>query len=157
MTNENKLEKIEEKVLVVEDNFSNAMSALIGLNNYKDIKNIEVVGVYDLAKEKLDTYQPTVALVDMNFKRTENSKPEYLGIEFGKELKKREIPYLYVTGISEKYSHGHEIHEIIIGIEVKKENDEGDLETLVKFDKFEKDEEVWQKAYDKLNEVYRRK
>ena len=142
-----------EKVLVVEDNFVNMICAVSGLGEYKDITDVECVGLYDLAMEKLDQYKPTCLLVDMNFPRTEGSGTEYLGREFGKELKRRGIPYLYVTGISEEYGHGH---TRIIATEVMCENDEGNLETLLRFDTSEKDQEVWQGAYDKMNELYGR-
>lgn len=39
--------------------------------------------------------------------------------------------------------------------EIKRNNHEG-LETLMSFDKVEKDSEIWQAAYDKLNELYGR-
>ena len=137
----------QEKILVVEDNFTNAICAITGLNEYKNIDDVLVTGDYGLTMEKIGEYKPTAALVDMNF-------PGYSGEglpgqDIGKELKKRGIPYLYVTGVSHPDDHHHNI----IAVEVKRDNEDG-VETLLQFDKVEKDQEIWQVAYDKLNEVY---
>lgn len=138
----------QEKILVVEDNFINAICAITGLSEYKNIDDVLTTGNYGLTMENLDEYKPTAALVDLNFPGY--SGKELPGQAIGKELKKRGIPYLYVTGVSEEYGHGH---TNIVAIEVKRDKDEG-LETLLRFDKVEKDPEIWQTAYDKLNELY---
>ena len=140
----------QEKILVVEDNFVNAICAITGLSEYKAIDDVLTTGNYDITMEKLDEYNPTAALVDLNFPGY--SGKELPGEAIGKELKKRGIPHLYVTGVSEEYGHGH---SRILAIEVKRDTANG-LETLLKFDKVEKDSEIWQAAYDKLNELYDR-
>ncbi|MEA3514864.1 MAG: hypothetical protein U9R34_05275 [Nanoarchaeota archaeon] len=138
----------QEKILVVEDNFINAICAITGLSEYKNIDDVLTTGNYGLTMENLDEYKPTAALVDLNFPGY--SGKELPGQAIGKELKKRGIPYLYVTGVSEEYGHDH---TNIVAIEVKCDKCEG-LETLLQFDKVEKDPEIWQAAYDKLNELY---
>ena len=140
----------QEKILVVEDIFINAICAITGLSEYKKIDDVLTTSNYDITMEKLEEYKPTAALVDLNFPGY--SGKELPGQAIGKELKKRGIPYLYVTGVSEEYGHGH---SSIVAIEVKRDKDEG-LETLMTFDKVEKDPEIWQAAYDKLNELYDR-
>jgi len=139
----------QEKILVVEDNFTNAICAISGLDKYKNIDDVLTTGNYDITMEKIDEYKPTAALVDLNFPGY--SGKELPGQAIGKELKRRGIPYLYVTGVSPQDNHHHNI----IAIEVKRDKDDG-LETLLSFDKVEKDQEIWQAAYDKLNNIYGR-
>ena len=138
-----------EKILVVEDNFLNAICAVTAFDKYGYIEDVLTTGDYSITMEKLDEYRPTAALVDLNFPGY--SGKELPGQAIGKELKKRGIPYLYVTGISHPDDHHHNITVI----EVKHDTANG-LETVLRFDKVEKDQEVWQAAYDKLNELYGR-
>ena len=139
----------QEKILVVEDNIINVICALRGLNKYNGIDDVLVTGSYDLTMGQIDKYKPTSALVGLNF--PDYSGKELPGESIGKELNKRGIPYLYVTGVSHPDYHPHNI----IAIEVKHDNGEG-LETLLRFDKLAKNPEIWQAAYDKLNELYDR-
>ena len=139
-----------EKTLVVENNIINVICALRGLNKYNGIDDVLITGSYDLTMGQIDKYNPTAALVDLHLPGY--SGKELPGQAIGKELKKRGIPYLYVTGVSEEYGHGH---TSIVAIEIKHDNG-NELETLLRFDKLAKDPKIWQAAYDKLNEFYGR-
>ena len=139
----------QEKTLVVENNIINVICALRGLKKYNGISDVLITGSYDLTMGQIDKYNPTAALVDLHLPGY--SGKELPGQAIGRELKKRGIPYLYVTGVSHPDDHHHNI----IAIEIKHDNGNG-LETVLRFDKLAKDPTIWQAAYDKLNELYGR-
>ncbi len=122
--------------MVVEDTFCYAIAALGAFDNSET--DVIVVGNLKDALLKIDEYQPTIALLDVNIKGGK-------GTQVGAVLKKRGIPYIYVTGLDAVNSTGH-LMGGIIAVAIKKEvNDK--LVAVKTMKKQTKDSEVWQEAY----------
>ncbi|MCU0678831.1 MAG: response regulator [Planctomycetes bacterium] len=127
---------MKERILVVEDMLENALSALIALGRYDGVEDAVVAGSLSHALKIVNEFKPTVALLDINI-------PGGSGTEVGRELDKRRIPYVYVTGVGRDNGHGH---SIVDAIEIKDKN----LKTLLRYERCSKDPEIWQRAYEIL-------
>lgn len=82
------------KILVVEDRVNNAIAALIGL---KELGEVKVASNLEDGIKLLDEFEPHLAIIDKNFPRKPEGKPEDIGLELVKELEKRNIPHVILT------------------------------------------------------------
>lgn len=122
---------MKDRILIVEDRLINQIGAF---KAFREVAEARAEAVVNEAIEAIDMFKPTVALVDMHIIGG-------LGTQIGKVLREKGIPYVYVTGI------GDTSHNILEAIEIQKEDEDGNMVTLARFDKTEKDAEIWEVAY----------
>jgi len=134
--------KAKERVLIVEDDFANAMGAMMAFKENKDVGDVKVASTYKAFLELLDTYKPTTVLSDAQIPKEIGKGTQDYKDEISKELDKRHIPYIFVT----RGMHGH--HELGPVEILKKEGDE--YQKIKEFETSEKDDYVWKEAYQRL-------
>lgn len=89
----------KEKILVVEDDFANAVSALQAFSKYK----VKIVDNYESFLEQLEKFKPDVVLSDAEIKVSKESrKKKDCRDEIAEECEKRNILYVFVTGAPKK-------------------------------------------------------
>jgi len=138
--------EIKERILVVEDDHINMICALAAFGYDESFEDVIIIPSYDEAVEAIDKFRPTVALLDVNIKGRGTGK------DIGGILKEKGIPYVYVTGVSRIGDHSDDRHKETFAIEIQSED-----ETLGRFEKVEKDQEIWRTAYEKLKELKERR
>ena len=130
----------KEKILVVEDDFANAVSALQAFSEYK----VKIVDNYESFLEQLEKFKPDVVLSDAEIKVSKESREKKdFRDEIAEECEKRSIPYVFVTGAPKKEDH----HKTEVNI-IKK--DKEGYKVVKRYDMKEKNEEVWLEAYKLL-------
>jgi CheY-like chemotaxis protein len=132
---------MKDRILVVEDDFVNMISALVAFQGYSEVEDNIVVGVYEDVLQKIEEFKPTIALLDVNIKGGGS------GTDIGKILKGKGIPYVYVSGIDAKSAGSH---LVIIAIGIKMETGSGELRIVERFETREKGPEIWRRAYEIL-------
>lgn len=131
---------MKKKILVVEDDFANAVSAMQAFSEYE----VKITDSYESFLEQLEKFKPDVVLSDAKIKIDKESKEKKdFRDEIAEECEKRSIPYVFVTGALKKEDH-HKTEVNII-----KKNKEG-YKVLKTYDTKEKNEEVWLEAYKLL-------
>lgn len=114
-----------EKVLIVEDDLVNCICAL---EAFKDSEDCIVLTAFNKeCIKKLEEFNPTVALLDIDI-------AEGSGLDFGKLLKQKGTPFVYVTRVG-------------TNVQIQDENNTA----LAEFQKQKKDIEIWLSAYGTLN------
>lgn len=78
----------------MEDRLNNQIAAIIGLKEFGEVK---VTGNLEDGMKLLDEFDPQVAVIDKNFPRKPEGKPEDIGSELVKELERRNIPHVILT------------------------------------------------------------
>jgi hypothetical protein len=109
------------KVLIVEDRFDNAVTAMQFFSS-KGIETV-VVGDAEMAIEKLQEEVFLAAILDVEIPQRKGGKPEKLGPKVGKIAKKLGTSYVYLTG---GYFHHGPQAKVFLD-ELCLEKDEGDL------------------------------
>ena len=134
------------EILIVEDQEENREAAKEFFNGVDGV-NADFAGNYEEALQKLEQKIYAAAILDIKFPRGENSEPEKLGPELGRDLDtfegKYRLPHVYLTG---GYYHHGEQAKIFIDLFCY----EGETGSMTA-DK--KKPEAWQDAYQKLTEI----
>ena len=85
----------------MEDNLDYIKAAKEAFQNFE----VKVVETYKEAEETLKKIEPDIAFVDMYFPKDKGLKQECMGIEFGYELLKKNIPFLIISALSDGHSN----------------------------------------------------
>ena len=143
------------KVLVVEDDVANAITAMQFFNS-KDVEAVIVSNV-ETAVQKLQEEVFLAAILDVEIPRGKGANPERLGPEVGKVAKEGGVPYVYLTGYTPHghgHHHGHGPQAMVFLDEVCLEKGQGETVPA------KSSAEAWAKAWEilqstgNLEEIY---
>ena len=135
----------KERILIIEDDFANAMGAMMAFKEDGNVEDIKEVATYKQFLEILDTYKPTIVLSDAQIPEDNGKKEENYMDKISAECEKRKIPHIFVTGVD--IGTGSHVYHTFI---VKKEANE--YKKLKEFPTNDKEEHMWKEAYQKLKE-----
>jgi CheY-like chemotaxis protein len=129
---------MKDRILVVEDDFCNCISALVAFDKNENVENVLAAASLTEALKQVEEFRPTLALLDVHIK-------EGKGTAVGAVLTQKNIPYVYVTGVEPDGNHS-DGHDIIAAIEIQ----DASRKTLARFITRDKDADIWKAAYDFL-------
>ena len=136
----------KQKVLIVEDDLPNLISAFNAIIEIGKNKGIEIeaegADTYERFLKMLDEFKPDIVLSDATIPEKMGKTPYDFREKIAEELEKRNIPYIFVTRAPIPGTHSYNVNI------VKKER--GEYKTLKEFNTPEKDKEIWEEAYDLL-------
>lgn len=137
-------EKSKKKVLIVEDDFANAVTALQYFSGQG--MNAKIVSTYDQAMDELEEHADEYfgIVSDLNFPQSKGKEPEELGFKLREEAKKCGVPVIILT--SGKVHHGGEGYHLIpeFSDEKTKEGPRGVTKEMP---------EAWADAYEELKKI----